>query len=180
MTPEEIAAAEAAQQAADAAKAAEAEKAKADAAAEEKKYSETYVKGLRSEAKGNREKLEAYEAAEKERKKAEMSEVDRLKAQLADSDKRAKALEISQVRTKAAAKHALPEDLHEFITADDEAGAEKQAATLAAKLKPAAGLPNSGGRNPANGGDAAAALERQTRFDSLRSGVPSLNNRVLK
>ena len=182
MTPEEIAAAEAAQAAADAAKKAEEEKAAADAAAAEKKYDESYVKGLRTEAQKYREKLKEFEKAEEDRKQAEMTEAQKLTARAEAAEKRAKELEVQQTRTKAALKHGIPEDLHEFITGEDETTANAQAEKLAAKLKAggSGALAPSGGRNPANGGEQAKAADEKERLDGLRARVPALNNRVLR
>ena len=94
------------------------------------------------------------------------------------------------IRSAAAAAHGLPAELHEFLTAEDETGALAQAEKLAASLsagtdgkpdnrKPPA-LPPAGGRNPANGGEQAARLEEQHRFETLRQKVPALNSRVLR
>lgn len=184
MTPEEIAAAEAAQKAADAAKAqaaADAVKAEEEAKAktEAKTYDEAYVKTLRAEAQSNRLKLAAFEKAETERKQAEMTEAEKLTARAEAAEKRAKELEIQHVRTKAAARYALPDDLHEFITAEDEPGALAQAEKLAAKLKPATGLPGAGGRQPANASDAGAKANEAERFGEMQSRVPSLRGRVV-
>lgn len=167
-------------------------------------YDEAYVKGLRSEAAATRVKLRELEAAETARrtaeetaKLAELSEVERLKVQLAETERRAKTLEVHSVRTAAAARHGLPDDLIEFITAEEEAGALAQAEKLASRMsrpkpedsgprselsgaKPASGLPQAGGRNPANGGEQAARLGDQERFDAMRRAVPALNNRVLR
>ncbi len=168
-----------------------------------KTYDESYVKGLRSEATGYRTRIKDFEAAEAERKEVENaakiaipSEVDQLKAQLAASERRAKTLEIKGIRASAAATHGLAEDLHEFITAEDEAGALAQAEKLATRLigagqalgggqapvgaKNLSPLPPAGGRNPANGGEQAARLDEKERFDAMRQKVPALNNRVLR
>lgn len=184
-TAEEIAAQAAS--AAAAKSAADAAAAKAVADAEPKTFDAEYVKQLRAEAAASRVKLKELEAAEAARKTAdeaaklkEMSEIERLKKQLADTEQREKALEIATVRTKAAAKHQLPEELHEFVTAEDETGADAQAAKLAAKLKTATGLPGSGGRQPANTGDAGAKANEAERFGDLQSRVPALRGRKIK
>ncbi len=152
-----------------------------------KTFDEAYVKGLRSEAAGYRSKLRELEAAEAERKaeedvlkSTEESEVDRLTAQLAASEERARVLEIERMRFSAASAHGVPEGLREFITADDEAGALAQAKKLATGLRTQPDLPPAGGRNPANGGEQAARLDEQQRFDVLRQKVPALNSRVLR
>ena len=112
-----------------------------------------------------------------------LGEVERLKVRLAETEERARMLEVRSIRASAAAQHGLPRDLHEFITAEDEAGALEQAEKLA-KLKAgsetAPALPPAGGRNPANAGDQAAKRDEQQRFDGLRARVPALNQRVLR
>ncbi len=122
-------------------------------------YSEEFVSGLRTEAA-------AKEAA--------------LSEKLVAAEARARAVELAAVRSRAAAAHSLPAELHEFVTADDEAGALGQAAKLAASLKPAPGLPRSGGRAPANASAGAGKLDDFQRLEALSRRVPSLNNRVLR
>jgi hypothetical protein len=130
-----------------------------------------------------------------------------------DGARQVRELQIQVARLSAAAKHRLPADLVEFITAEDEAGAMSQAEKLAAigeapkgypapalregtgRLQeigkapsgyPAPGegqaltLPPSGGRNPVNGGEQAARLDEERRFDALRGRVPALGNRILR
>ncbi len=152
-----------------------------------KVFDESYVKQLRGEAAAARVRLKEFEAADaarraddEARKLAETSELDRLKIQVADAENRARGLEVQTIRTRAAARHSLPEELHEFITADDEAGALAQAEKLAARLKPSQGLPQSGGRNPANSGEQARKQDEQERFSDLKGRVPQLNNRMLR
>jgi hypothetical protein len=149
-------------------------------AAEPKPFDEAYVKALRSEAASYREKLRIAEAAEAKRKEAEdaaklaeLSEIDRLKAQLADANAKARTLEVQAVRTKAALAHSLPEDLHEFLTAEDEAGALAQAEKLAARLKAdakpvPAPLPPSGSRQPAHTEQPAGFTPEQQRANDKR------------
>jgi len=124
--------------------------------------------------------VESPQAGADARNPDEQGEIERLKAQLAEADLRARTLEIKGIRAAAAAAHALPESLREFITAEDEAGAFAQAQKLAAGLKPKPDLPPSGGRNPANGGEQAALLDEKQRFDAMRRKVPALNSRVLR
>lgn len=140
---------------------------------------ETHRK-VQNEAKNLRERLRALEAAEAERKQAEMSDAERLAARLEAAEKRARELEVQAVRTKAANAHKLPGELWEFVTAEEEAGAMAQAEKLAAQVKPKTDLPSSGGRNPAHGGEQAARRDEQERFDRLRRSVPALNNRVIR
>jgi hypothetical protein len=140
---------------------------------------ETHRK-VQNEAKNLRERLKAFEQAEEARKQAEMSEIDRLKAQFADMEKKAKTLEVQSVRTRAAAKFSIPEELQEFLTAEDEAGALAQAEKLAAKLKPAGDLPPSGNRNPANPTEGAQKAAEEEQFKALRSVIPALNFRTLR
>ena len=149
-------------------------------------FDAAYVKSLRAEAAASRVKLREFEAAEITRaaaaetaRLADLSAVDRLTAQLATAEAKAKGLEIHAARSKAAAAHALSDDLLEFITAEDEAGALAQAAKLAARLNPTA-LPTAGGRNPANGGTGAQAQSDTEAFDIMRQRIPSLNSRVLR
>lgn len=167
------------------------EGASAAASAAPKTYDEAYVKSLRAEAAGYRVRLKELEAADSSRRSheeahgmAEASEVERLRAQLAESEQRARSLEINGIRAAAALSHGLPEDLHEFITADDEAAANAQAVKLASRLPAGGGqaptLPLAGGRNPANSGEQAARLEEKQRFDTMRRKVPALNSRVIR
>jgi hypothetical protein len=155
--------------------------------AQPRTYDEEYVKDLRSQAAGYRTRLRELEAADTARKQegeakklAEMTEVERLKSQLAAADLKARALEVSAVRAAAARKHNVPDELVEFLTAEDEAGALAQAEKLAAKLVASSGLPAAGLRNPANGGDQAARISEADRVTDLRRRVPGVGRHVVR
>jgi hypothetical protein len=159
----------------------------AAASAQSKTYDEEYVKDLRSQAAGYRTRLRELEAADATRKQedearklAEMSEVERLKAQLAAAEVKARALEVRDIRRNAGIKHNLPDELLEFLTAEDEAGALAQAEKLAAKLATSSGLPAAGLRNPANGGDQAARISEAERVTDLRRRVPGVGRHVVR
>jgi hypothetical protein len=126
------------------------------------------------------------EAAEGKSPAPDTPEIEQLKMKLAETEQRARSLEISAARNKAASEHGLSEDLLEFITAEDEAGAKAQAEKLAAIIKSGrglggpGGLPQAGGRNPANGAEQSAKQDEQDRFEAMRRQVPALSNRVLR
>ena len=103
-----------------------------------------------------------------------------LRGELKAAEDRNQELEITLMRDRAARVHKLPSDLVEFITGSNEEEANAQAAKLAAGIRPKLELPPSGNRNPANGGEQAARLDEETRFDALRNRVPALNGRVLR
>ena len=145
----------------------------------QKTFDESYVKALRSEAAGYRVKLKEFEAAEEARKLTELSEAERLTLRAETAERRIREMEVQNLRARAAAHHRLPEELYEFITAEDEEGAQAQAEKLAARLKPKVDLPPAGGRNPANGVEGAERQGEQKRLDAMRGRVPALNGRIL-
>jgi hypothetical protein len=136
----------------------------------------------------NEEPIPAPEAdaAQPELMPPDSAEIEQLRNRLADAEQRARKLEIDAVRSKAISEHSLADDLVEFITAEDSAGAMAQAEKLAAVLRSGrgvggpGGLPPAGGRNPANGAELSAKQDEQDRFESMRRQVPALCNRVLR
>lgn len=87
-------------------------------------------------------------------------------------------LEINSRREAAAAKHGLPSELIEFLTATDEAGLEAQAAKLARPAAPAqpdpvvvTQLPPSGGATPlADPNAAPSGVDEYRRWKEANPG----------
>ena len=154
LTPEQQAAADkAAADKAEADKVAAEAKAKADADAKAKEESRSpeeinaeldktrkALKAANKEAAGRRKKLEAFEAAEDERKKAEMSEIDRLKLEGEELAAENTKLKFEGQQTAIATELGLPAEFADRIKkgTPEEMKADAEAMISAMPVKPEA------------------------------------------
>ena len=109
------------------------------------------LKAANKEAAGRRKKLEAFEAAEDERKKAEMSEIDRLKLEGEELAAENTKLKFEGQQTAIATETGLPAAFADRIkgATPDEMKADAEALIAAMPVKPEANP------KPTNPGDLA-------------------------
>ena len=157
-TPEELAAQVAQEAEAQAAKAKQEADAKVKAEADAKAQEEQLLNGekfdperakaliekLRGEVKELKpkaKKADDFEAAEKQRKEAEMTELQKAQQLIADLEAKTKAADLRELRRKVGEEAKLPAAIYELLPEMDEAQMLAKAKELAAALpKPQPGL----------------------------------------
>lgn len=120
------------------------------------------LKAANAEAAARRKKLEAYEAAEEERKKAEMSEIDRLKLEAEQLEAENAKLKRSNLQKEIAEKIGLPAAFADRINGEtlEDMEADAQALLEAMPVKQAA---NPKITNPGENGSRQTETDPQKR-----------------